>query len=197
MHSEQRSRRIRWPLSVALPVGLAALAVAGCGGSHSPTTSTTAQSSGPKDGITAAYQFSTCMRQHGVTDFPDPRVTQRAGGTSVVVGVPAKDAGTPTFKAAQKACQGILPPPESSAQQAQQEREHAQVLLAFARCLRGHGVPKFPDPDSQGQLSLQTVHAAGVDLRAPVVLTAARACVGVTHGAITMAQVEQAINGPH
>jgi hypothetical protein len=71
------------------------------------------------------------------------------------------------------------------------------VLLAFARCLRSHGVPKFPDPDSRGQLPLETVQAAGVDLHAPAVLTAARACVGVTHGQITMAQVEQAINHPH
>jgi hypothetical protein len=182
-------------LAVALPAAVAAIAVAGCGGSPSPTTSTTGQL---KNGVSGAYQFSTCMRQHGVTDFPDPRVTQRAGGTSVVaIGVPADDAGTPTFKAAQKACQGILPAPESSAQQALQEHRQAQVLLAFTQCLRGHGVPKFPDPDSQGHLSLQAVEAAGVDLHAPVVLTAARACVGVTHGAITMAQVEQAINGAH
>jgi hypothetical protein len=137
------------------------------------------------------------MRAHGVPNFPDPKVTQRPGGGSVAQAVPSKAVGTPAWDAAQKACQGILPPPQSPAQQAQQEREHGQVLLAFARCLRSHGVPKFPDPDSQGQLSPQTIAAAGVDLHAPVVLTAAKACVGVTHGQITMAQVEQAINGPH
>ncbi len=57
-----------------------------------------------------------------------------------------------------------------------------------------HGVADFPDPSAQGKLSLQMISAAGVDLRAPSFLTAARACVGVTHGVISMAAVEQAIN---
>jgi hypothetical protein len=184
-------------VTVALPAALAALAVAGCGGSNPPTTNTTAQSSNQGNGADAAYRYAACMRQHGVPDFPDPKVTQHDGGTSIAMMVPKNDAAAPAFKTAQKDCQGILPPPQSPAQQAQLERERGQVLLAFARCLRSHGLPKFPDPNSQGQLSLQTVQAAGVDLHAPGVLTAARECVGVTHGQITMAQVEQAINGPH
>jgi hypothetical protein len=196
MHSAQRSRRIGGALTIALPA-VAAFAVAGCGGSNSPPPTTTARSSGPQKSISAIYRFAACMRAHGVPNFPDPKVTQRPGGGSVAQAAPSQAVGTHAFKAAQKACQGILPPPQSPAQQAQQEREHGQVLLAFTRCLRSHGVPKFPDPNSRGQLSLQTVQAAGVDLHAPVVLTAARACVGVTHGQITMAQVEQAINNPH
>lgn len=197
MHSDQRSRRTGGTLTVALPAAVAALAVAGCGSSNSPATNTTAQSSGPQKSISAVYRFAACMRMHGVPNFPDPKVTHRPGGGSVAQAVPSQAVGTPAWGAAQKACHGILPPPQSPAQQAQQEREHGHVLLAFARCLRSHGVPKFPDPNSQGQLSLQTVQAAGVDLHAPAVLTAARTCVGVTHGQITMAQVQQAINGPH
>jgi hypothetical protein len=197
MHSDQRPYRFKGALTVGLSAAVAALAVAGCGSSNSPTTSTTAQSSGPQKSISAVYRFAACMRTHGVPNFPDPKVSVHPGGGSVAQAVPNNAVGTPAFKAAQKACQGILPPPQSPAQQAQQEREHGQVLLAFARCLRTHGVPKFPDPSSQGELSLQAVQAAGVDLHAPAVLTAARACVGVTHGQITMAQVQQAINNPH
>jgi hypothetical protein len=37
------------------------------------------------------------------------------------------------------------------------------------------------------------ISAAGIDLHQPAVLTAAKACVGVTRGAITMAQIEAAI----
>jgi hypothetical protein len=55
----------------------------------------------------------------------------------------------------------------------------------------------FPDPNAQGQLTLQMIGAAGVDLKAPSFLTAAKACVGVTHGQITLGLVAQAINGPH
>jgi hypothetical protein len=66
-----------------------------------------------------------------------------------------------------------------------------------ARCLRDHGVTDFPDPNAQGQLSLQMISAAGVDLHAPSFFTAAKSCVGVTRGAIPLAAVERAINGPH
>jgi hypothetical protein len=69
-------------------------------------------------------------------------------------------------------------------------------VLAFARCLRSHGVPDFPDPTSQGRLTVEMVTAAGVDLHAPVVLTAAKVCLPTAHGAITGADVARAVNGP-
>jgi hypothetical protein len=74
---------------------------------------------------------------------------------------------------------------------------HKQVLLAFAHCLRGHGIIGFPDPTAKGELSLEMINAAGVDIHAHSFFNAAKACVGVTHGAITMAQVSTAISGRH
>jgi len=41
------------------------------------------------------------------------------------------------------------------------------------------------------------ISAAGVNLKAPSFVTAAKGCVGVTHGAITMADVAEAVNGTH
>lgn len=72
-----------------------------------------------------------------------------------------------------------------------------QVFLAFAQCLRSHGISNFPDPNAQGQLTLEMISAAGVDVKAPSFLTAAKACVGVTRGQIPLAAVERAITGPH
>jgi hypothetical protein len=37
----------------------------------------------------------------------------------------------------------------------------ATPILAFAKCLRSHGVTNFPDPTSQGQLTLEMVNAVG------------------------------------
>ena len=57
-----------------------------------------------------ALQFSQCMRDHGVTDFPDPQFTSGGG---VTIGGNGKGAGldpnSPTFQAAQQACQSLLP----------------------------------------------------------------------------------------
>ena len=124
-------------------------------------------------------------------------MTTTPGGGSVGIRqvVPASIGQSPKFKSAQKACAGILPPPGSSGPDHQGPSK--QVLLAFARCLRSHRVPAFPDPDSQGRLTLQMINAAGVDLKAPSFFTAARSCVGVTHGQITIGLLAKAINGPH
>jgi hypothetical protein len=130
------------------------------------------------------------MRNHGVTNFPEPQVTSSDGSTTVQIRNVVKP-HNPTVSAAQNACRGILPGPQSysPAQLAARERE----LVAFASCLREHGLGNFPDPTPQGRLTLQMVDAAGINLHQPVVITAARACIGVTHGLINGATVEHAI----
>jgi hypothetical protein len=110
--------------------------------------------------------------------------------------VPASVGNSPKFKTAEKACQGLQPGPNSNSSSGQHGLRGA-VLLAFVRCLRSHGLSSFPDPDRNGQLSPQMISAAGIDLRGPAFLSAGRACVGVTHGAITPADVVAAASGRH
>ena len=143
----------------------------------------------------AAFAYARCMREHGVVAFPDPQVTTDPGGASASIRqmVPQSLVASPQFKTAQKACQAIEPGPQSRGAQG----PHKQVLLSFARCLRAHGVADFPDPSAQGALTLQMIRAAGVDLQAPSFLIAGRACVGVTHGAITPAMLQAAVSGRH
>jgi hypothetical protein len=77
------------------------------------------------------------MRAHGVPNFPDPG----GGGTSVVG--PGLNVGSPAFKAAQQACAKLAPGlPGTPTLSASRRR----ALVAFARCVRAHGVPRFPDP---------------------------------------------------
>ncbi|HKO26692.1 MAG TPA: hypothetical protein VJU80_04480 [Solirubrobacteraceae bacterium] len=167
--------------------------VAGCG-ANKPTGSTGGSSA--KNPAASAYAYSRCMRSHGVSNFPDPKVSVSAGHSSVGIAVNPSITGSPKFGSAQKACQGILGGPAmSQSQMRAQQQAHARILLAFARCLRMNHVGDFPDPNAQGQLPLPTVIAAGVDIHSRQFLDAARACVGVTHGEITMAQIEAEING--
>ncbi len=174
----------------AICVGLA-----GCGSSGPSTTTNMNSGPSPQGAATAAFAFSHCMRAHGVSDFPDPQVTTSPGQTKIAIRAVAKDNGSPQFKAAQQACQHLLPGPQNESPA--QRQAHARALLAFARCLRNHGIANFPDPNGQGQITIEMIHAAGINLHAPNVLPAARACVGVTHGVITGADVVRAINGPH
>ena len=178
----------------------AVLLLAGCGSSKNDNAAGGGQQQPSQNIVSDAYRYSACMRTHGVPSFPDPHVVVSKPGEQAI-GIhplPQSVASSPQFKAAQEACKGIMPAPgnESAKERTEQGRARAQYLLAFAQCLRSHGVQGFPDPTPQGQLTLQTIHAAGIDLQAPSFVSAARACVGVTHGAITFAQVEQAIHHP-
>jgi hypothetical protein len=192
---------IRRIIPVAAAMAVVALLAAGCG-SVSPTTTTTGAAAGsgpPTDGAASAYRYSACMRDHGVSNFPDPKVhmSSNGGSTQVSVMIPAGVGDSPQLSAARTACQGILPAPSNSdlAAQAKQREVHKQDLLAFAHCLRSHGISGFPDPNAEGQLTLPMVQAAGIDLTAPRVRTAALACVPASNGAITRAAVIEATSG--
>ncbi len=132
------------------------------------------------------------MRNHGVSNFPDPKVTQNGDQVQVAIAVTPAITGAPQFKTAQTACAGILPGPISADQQAQQQHQRAQKLLAFARCMRARGVSDFPDPTSQGQLPLSAITAAGVDVAAPNVQSAAIACIPSAGGLLSVAAVRAA-----
>jgi hypothetical protein len=176
---------------VVLAVAAAAV-VAGCGASPSHVPAQTAH--GP---AAQAFAYSRCMRSHGVVDFPDPKVTTTPGGGSVRIAMmaPSSVGNSPAYKTASQACQGILPAPGSAHQDSGGPSK--QVLLAFAGCLRSHGVNGFPDPNPQGQIPSQAITAAGVNVHTPQFAIAGKACVGVTHGEITVADVEALASGHH
>jgi hypothetical protein len=69
----------------------------------------------------------------------------------------------------------------------------------MTHCLRNHGIAGFPDPDRNGRLTLEMISAAGVDVHSRQFLNAGLACVGVSHGTVTAAQVRALVYGtePH
>ena len=188
------------PLRRGLPALLAGAAVtviiAGCGGNAPPSASVSGPAASGKPGADA-YRYSACMRSHGVSGFPDPVVKVSGNSASVGIHITPAQSNSPSFKSAQKACNHILPGPNGNGRSPAEQQARTRALLAFAQCLRTHGFPRFPDPNAQGDLSLQTVAAAGINIHTPALLTAGKACTSVTHGQITPAQVAQAINGPH
>jgi hypothetical protein len=166
------------------------IAIAGCGGATKPQNTT---ASGPSGDVHAAYEFSACMRSHGLTNFPDPVVHSSAGSQSVGIKVNPAETNSPAFKSAQHACQHFMPAP-SPAQQAAQQRAHGQHLLAFARCMHAHGVSNFPDPNAQGDIRREMLSAAGVDIQSPAVQHAAYACVPSSGGVVTAAAIRSVVD---
>lgn len=186
--------------SVAAAVAFSLLA-AGCGGGGSAgvasvASSTTAATTTTRNATTAngLLAFSRCMRADGVPTFPDP---QRFPNGNVKLAIHQLGAGGPQFQAALSACSHLLPQRGGPPETARQQRTELADELSFARCMRRHGVSRFPDPTAQGGLTVEMVQAQGIDVRSPAVLRVVNACLPASHGALTPAKVRAAIANAH
>jgi hypothetical protein len=180
-------------LAAAMCAGAASLAAAACGGSESPRATSVGPAS-PQGMAAKAFEFSRCMRAHGVPSFPDPVVSGQDGEQKIAVRVTPSETSSPRFESAQSACRGIMPDPTPS-QIAGQQRHEEQGKLAFARCMRSHGIQSFPDPTPQGQITPAMASAAGVDIRSPAVLGVAMKCVPASEGTVSAADIRSAQQG--
>jgi hypothetical protein len=195
----------RRPLILTTVVAAAAMFVAGCGGGSSPgvanvgsSTSTSSPSSGLQptqaqlqQGHQKAVRFVHCLRSHGVTQHvPDPTFTPASAFNAALSGA----AQSPAFRSAYSACGRLLPSGQPS-QRAAPSQAQIAALLAFARCLRSHGFPSFPDPTTSGQITHQMLASAGINVHQPAMLRAGDACVKITHGPITTATVARFVAG--
>jgi hypothetical protein len=162
-HGRRRrwSSRVRSSAAMATLLGLAVFA-AGCGD---------APGRGGPGPMAQFVDYATCMRSHGIQDFPDP-VTSPGGGVAFQIdGGPGSDLNrnNPTFKAAEQACQSLLPGAGRVPGPVSPQKLAAEV--SWARCMRSHGLPNFPDPDAQGVFD-----SAGFDENSPAFQTASNAC---------------------
>jgi hypothetical protein len=92
----------------------------------------------------AMLEYAQCMREHGI-DMPDP-----VNGRLDLRSTPGDEE---KMEEAQEACQDILQgtaPPLDEEEQAEMQ----EAMLAFARCMREHGVD-MPDPQFQDEGFLQ------------------------------------------
>ena len=205
--------RPRHPLVLSSLPAVAALALlaAGCGGSRSPgvaslASSTTAAASTAENGAASATQngatssplrrlvaYSQCMRSNGVANFPDPQAD--GGGNFKLTIQRDAEANNPRFQAASRACKHLLPAGRGQDQTAvQYQRAQIADELSFARCMRRHGLTRFPDPNAQTGLTVQMVQAQGINVNSPAALKAVQECLPASHGWLTPAKVRQAIN---
>jgi hypothetical protein len=149
------------PLAMMMVMALAALALAACGSSGN-------RSSGkPSDDDKAfdnAVKLAQCMRQHGI-QMSDPQRTAGGGimmksgrpGSGPEKGGGANDPDSPKFKAADRACRKYeVAPDDAHAPSPQEQAEHNDALIGYARCMRTKGI-NFPDPRIDGNKVSQRV----------------------------------------
>jgi hypothetical protein len=66
--------------------------------------------------------------------------------------------------------------------------DFAQGMLAYAECMRKNGVPDYPDPNSKGQIAIDTAGHPDLGPGSPQMLAAAKACRSVLPPGPTPAQ---------
>jgi hypothetical protein len=106
------------------------------------------------------------MRSHGVPSFPDPSAN----------GAPNPLAGhilaSPAFRSATQACQSLNP--DGGAVPSLSESQKLSAI-EFSQCMRGHGVPNYPDPQF-GALGYRLSIPPGLDPNSPAVKRAEIVC---------------------
>ncbi len=120
-------------LTAATAIGCSSSSPEGDGGTSRSTVA---------DAHDQGVAFARCMRQNGVPDFPDPgpdgelTIDELANDSSI-------DPSSAAFERASSACEDLAPTGFTGEERTEDEQEQA---LDFARCMREHGVPDFPDP---------------------------------------------------
>jgi hypothetical protein len=148
------SRKLR-PLATLALVALISLISVGCG-SNAPSETGSATSSGSATSAGSAgtastarekaVKFAECMRENGVTEFPDPNAS---GDQEFVDGIKRLDPSSAAWKTAIGACKDLQPPGLLGGRASPQEM---RARLKFAQCMRDNGVEDFPDPTANGPL---------------------------------------------
>jgi hypothetical protein len=122
-----------------------------------------------------AIKFATCVRAHGVPNFPDPN----ALGVFSLSG----PVNTPQFQRAQRTCATLLHLGGGPPSPARQAHALAQ-LLRYSQCMRSHGVTSFPDPTSSpgGGVGLTLKSGDGIDPTSAIFQRAQKACASLAPG---------------
>jgi hypothetical protein len=160
-----RARTVR-ALALVGVTGLT-LAASACGGSSGAKVAQVGTTGANQPRAHDPQAFSACMRSHGVPTFPDP-------DSSGTIHVPSSIDDLPTAKPAYRACRSLAPSEGSITGQGDVMRQ--DQLLAFARCMRSHRVPAFPDPQVvNGHINIPDTHGQ-IDPSLPIVVAAIAAC---------------------
>jgi hypothetical protein len=134
-------RRLGPPAALAM----AALIAAGCSsGSAENGDTTSGSSTGNK-----AMKFAECMRDNGVSEFPDPDASGELTIDGVLNGSSLDPSGA-AWKEAIRACKNLQPPGFTGDRDVSADEQEAR--LEFAQCIRDNGVEDFPDPTRTGPL---------------------------------------------
>jgi hypothetical protein len=115
------------------------------------------------------------VRSHGIPNFPDPDSSgQIPKETARQLGVSDSVLASATY-----ACRNLNPANKAVVLSPAQQRQVLSNGLKVARCMRAHGVPKFPDPTMgpDGPSFVVSISRDNFSPSSPQILAKGRACI--------------------
>jgi hypothetical protein len=198
------TRKLALVATLGLLAITATMTLAACGGSSdsddvaslgdqaadgSQASSDGGSTTGDEDPYEAALAYARCMREHGV-DIPDPGPN---GEIRLTVG---PNDNPEKVEEAQAACQELM---EDARPRLTEEQQNVMQdgLLAFAKCMRDHGVD-MPDPQfGKGGIVTQRARAgSNFDPNDPKFQEAQKACEPILDEARREAGLPKPSGGP-
>ena len=166
-------------VAVALTSLACAVALAACGSSNSPTGSGSSGGGGTEAQL---VRYSACMRDHGVSGFPDPSTTQSGENGFGIDGynfnLPSNmNTQSPAYESAAKTCGKQVGVGPGSGGGHGIPAAAKEAALKHAECMRTHGVPNYPDPTfSNGGITQRSSAGSGANPRSPAFQQAEKDC---------------------
>jgi hypothetical protein len=142
-------------IATGLLIAALAVAMTGCGAGNDTAPAAPSSSAG-SDIAVIGREYSKCVRDHGVPNYPD--MVDLGGRLGLPDGPGAEEAARALKqnKAVQDACKPILDRLPASAQKAAAPtQEEMRKLLQYAECMRANGVPEWPDPTADGEFPIK------------------------------------------
>jgi hypothetical protein len=184
-------------LTALVAAGLGTAGLAGCGGGSSASPNPTASASAGRQQLLAlGQQWVECLRSHGLTRMPDAQLSQ----DGYLQFPPAngynwkEDFGK--HRSIIDACQSIEDsyPANAFRPKDQVTAGDLRKLAEYAKCVRAHGIPDFPDPDSTGTFDVSGTSLAN-GIPANLKNQVDQACQAIWSGKITMSGGGSGKNG--
>ena len=167
-------RKPAGPLLVIAAIAI----VAGCSKTPAENGETTTTTTRDDQAVT----FSECMRDHGVSEFPDPDPSEGLTIDGVLNGS-SLDPNTATWKDAIRACRDLQPSGFTGDKDVSAKERNTR--LEFAQCIRDNGVPDFPDPaDDEPLVDTNRIPSAATDAGMGVLNAAMQTCGELAEKAI-------------
>jgi hypothetical protein len=171
-------------MTVLLAAGLAGCDAGGASGSGTPSASATVSR---QQLLALGQEWVQCLRGKGLTRMPDAQLTEDGYLSFASPGSYNWKEDLGKHQNIIDACKSIEGkyPPNAFRPKDKMNAADLRKLADYAKCMRAHGLPAWPDPDTDGSFNLDGTSLAN-GIPKTVMSKATQACSSIWSGKVSI-----------